>query len=231
MTPAHLGERAASWKLLLPNLLHDQKKIWLFPKSVALGHHLKPVIGIVAVTAALAVADAHDTQFFRRTPSFTGFNKALSGRNTTLGMMGFPLIFYLAGANRSDSYAQQTVLLAGEAVLDSEILTSVMKSIDRRLRPADVPRNLNLSDTWFRGHGPFLATRGSFPSGHTIAAFSLATVFADRYPKHSWVRYAAYGMAGMVGFSRVTLLSHFPSDVVAGAALGYSVAHFAVLRP
>jgi membrane-associated phospholipid phosphatase len=40
----------------------------------------------------------------------------------------------------------------------------------------------------------------------------------------------AYGLAGLVGFSRVTLQSHFPSDVFAGAALGYVISHDIVLR-
>jgi membrane-associated phospholipid phosphatase len=40
----------------------------------------------------------------------------------------------------------------------------------------------------------------------------------------------AYGVAGLIGFSRVPLQAHFPSDVFLGAALGYAVARFDVLR-
>jgi hypothetical protein len=44
---------------------------------------------------------------------------------------------------------------------------------------------------------------GSFPSGHTIAGFSVATVVSRRYgKKHRWVPDAAYGMAALVGASR-----------------------------
>jgi membrane-associated phospholipid phosphatase len=68
------------------------------------------------------------------------------------------------------------------------------------------------------------------PSGHTIAAFSIATVFARRYGNHRWVPFVAYGLAGVVGFSRMTLSAHFASDVFMGAALGYSISRFAVLR-
>jgi membrane-associated phospholipid phosphatase len=74
-----------------------------------------------------------------------------------------------------------------------------------------------------RGHG-------SFPSGHTIAAFSIATVVARRYGNHRWVPYAAYGMAALVGFSRLSLSAHFLSDVFMGGALGYSISRFTVLR-
>lgn len=58
----------------------------------------------------------------------------------------------------------------------------------------------------------------------------MATVVSRRYPKHRWLPYVAYGLAGVVGFSRVTLSSHFPSDVFLGAALGYSISRYAVLR-
>ena len=57
----------------------------------------------------------------------------------------------------------------------------------------------------------------SFPSGHSVTAFALAFVLSLAYPKGSGVFYL---LASMIAFSRVYLASHFPSDVVAGAALG-----------
>ena len=169
--------------------------------------------------------------YFGRTQSFDGFNTDFSARNTSIAMAAFPFAFYMCGLARKDSYAQHTVLMVGEAVLDSEILTTVMKDIDRRLLPAQVPSSSDFSDTWFLGHGRVLRGTGSFPSGHTIAAFSIATIFADRYPKPRWHRWVAFGLAGLVGFSRMPLQAHYPSDVFAGAVLGYSIAHYVVLRP
>ncbi len=182
------------------------------------------------LTAGLVALDPHDTPYFRRTASFGDFNKVASGRNTALGTAIFPLTFYALGLARKDSYAQQTALLAGEAAADAEILTTVMKNVDRRLRPSDIPPNGDFSHTWFKSHGVALSGRGSFPSGHTIAAFSIATVFAERYRRRRWVPWVAYGAASLVGFSRVTLQSHFPSDVFAGAVLGYTLSHHVVLR-
>ena len=40
----------------------------------------------------------------------------------------------------------------------------------------------------------------------------------------------SYGIAALVGFSRLTLSAHFVSDVFVGGALGYSVSRFAVLQ-
>ena len=88
----------------------------------------------------------------------------------------------------------------------------------------------DFSNTWFKSHGSILGGTYGFPSGHSIAAFSVATVVARRYGNHRWVPYAAYGMAALVGFSRLSLLSHFVSDVFMGGALGYSIGRFTVLR-
>ena len=71
---------------------------------------------------------------------------------------------------------------------------------------------------------------------NTIAAFSVAIVTAQRYGRqHRWVPIVAYGPAAAVEFSRITLSSHFPSshfpsDMLMGAALGYSIGRFALLR-
>lgn len=65
----------------------------------------------------------------------------------------------------------------------------------------------------------------SFPSGHTSAAFLTATlisVLTSASPA------ALFCWSGSVGVSRVLLGVHFPTDTIAGAALGMSLA-FAVL--
>jgi len=228
--PAATSERQISWKLLLPNVLHDQKPIWLFPVRAAQGKHIKPALAFVLATAGLVALDPHDAPYFRRTDSFNGFNRVFSGRNMDLADAIFPVSFYAISLVRKDQYAQNTALLAGEAVLDAQLLTFVMKNVDRRLRPIEVPPYGDFSHTWFKSHGRVISGRGSFPSGHTITAFSVASIFAERYKRHRWVPWVVYPLAGLVGFSRVSLQSHFPSDVFAGAVLGYSISRFVVLQ-
>jgi membrane-associated phospholipid phosphatase len=225
------AERAVSWKLLVPNLLHDQKQIWTFPVYAATGRHWKPALGVVAATAGLVALDPFDSPYFRSTSTYRGFNQVVSSRNTSIGMVALPAGFYALALARRRSYDQHTSLLLGEAVLDAEFLTQIMKSTDRRLRPGDVPLNRGFSDTFFADKGGgALGGRGSFPSGHEIAAFSVATILANRYSRHRWVPWVAYGLAGLVGFSRVSLQSHFTSDVFAGAVLGYAISHYVVLQ-
>ena len=61
----------------------------------------------------------------------------------------------------------------------------------------------------------------SFPSGHTAMAFALATSYAlSESSRSTAARVAVFAAAAAVGALRVASASHFPSDVVAGAAVG-----------
>ena len=220
------AQRDVSWRQLPRNFLHDQEDIWLFPVELAHGHHWLPTAAVVSMTAGLLATDAQDTPYFRRTAHFQGFNRVFSGRATGIGTTLVPPSFYVIGLIRKDSYQQKTALLAGEAFVDAFVLSSVTKAVSRRLRPSDIAPQGDFSDTFFRSR----LTSSGFPSGHTITAFAVATVFARRYRNHRWVPWVAYGAAGAIGFSRITLQAHFPADVFLGAALGYSISRFAVLR-
>ena len=228
--PSPAVDRPVSWKLLLPNFVSDQESIWSFPARVVQGRRWIPTAAVLGATAALLAFDPTEAAYFRRTPTFHGFNSIFTGNATVAGTIAAPVSLYAIGLIRKDPKMQRTALLAGEAVADVEILTTVLKDATKRVRPADFPAHGNLSDSWFESSGSCLRGNGSFPSGHTIAAFSVATVIARRYGNHRWVPYAAYGMAALVGFSRLSLSAHFLSDVFVGGALGYSISRFTVLQ-
>ena len=63
-----------------------------------------------------------------------------------------------------------------------------------------------------------------------MAAFSVASVFAESYRDKKWVPYLSYGIATLVGGSRVALGRHYLSDIVVGAVLGASIGHGVVAR-
>jgi membrane-associated phospholipid phosphatase len=214
-------------------LVADQKQIWSFPARLMHGQDWIPTAAVLGATAGLVLADPIEGGYFRHTTAFRGFNNILNGNVTAISTGAVPASLFAIGLIRGDSKMKKTALLAGEAMADSEILTTVLKDVTKRRKPAAFPASGNLSDSWFDNrNSPYFYARGngSFPSGHTIAAFSVATIVARRYRNHRWVPYAAYGLASLVGFSRLTLSVHFLSDVFMGGALGYSISRFTVLR-
>lgn len=225
------SDREVTWRSLPKDFFHDQKDIWLFPAQLAKGHHWLPTLAITGVTAGLIYADPHAMPYFRsHARSLDDLNDTFDAPITTAEVIVLPASIMAAGYLRHDQYAVSTALLAGEAYADSAIVDLGVKAVTRRKRPADVPPGAPFTDTFFNGgKSPFKGS--SFPSGHAAGVFSVATVIATRYHKHRWVPWAVYSFATAVSFSRVTTSAHFPSDVFLGAALGYTITRYEVLRP
>jgi len=221
-------ERPIPPKLLVTNIVKDQKNAWLFPRQVVKGRHLKPTLILVAGTAALVVLDPYIEPYFRNNSGFASFKTgALRGRNTTIAILAAPTALYIAGIARHDSYAKNTALLAAEAIVDAQILSLGIKAVTGRSHPSDIPVHGNFRDTWFKYNGT-ITNPGSFPSGHAMTAFATAAVIAKRYPRHRWVSYLVYAGATAIALSRLPDQAHFPSDIFAGAAMGYILGRFVV---
>lgn len=221
-------DRSVSLRKLPGNILEDQKEIFLFPKELAKGKHWWPTIGVLGGTAALVASDPYTAPAFRTTTRFNGFNRGLSAVNTAAFIAAVPAAMYGVGWLRKDSYAQDTALLAGEAVADGFLLDIPFKGITGRRQPIDYVGNGPYADSFFNGsHNP--VNSGGFYSVHAFAATAVATVIAQRYRKHRWVPFVAYGLAGAICFSRISRSEHFPSDVFFGGAMGFVIARYAVL--
>lgn len=93
----------------------------------------------------------------------------------------------------------------------AEGISLAFKYSVKRTRPYDKYPN----DFIARDHpGTF-----SFPSGHTTAAFASATALSLTYKKWQ-VAVPAYAYASIVGYSRMRLGVHYPSDVLGGMVIG-----------
>lgn len=134
-----------------------------------------------------------------------------------LADIAIPVTIGLRAWWQGDAADGRRGLMGGLAVALAGIVDQLLKNLLCRARPNAA------------GAGGFLAmfpcfpapyALASFPSGHTTTAFALATVLSLWYPRGRWVW---GGGAVLVGWSRIILGSHFPSDVLAGAVLGVAV--------
>jgi membrane-associated phospholipid phosphatase len=126
--------------------------------------------------------------------------------------------FGLYGIIFKSNKVKTTTLLATQSYLAAGAMSYAVKFLSGRQRPnAGGPDPDNM--IW---RGPSAhSTESSFPSGHTTAAFSAATVFAQEYKDQTLIPVIAYTAATLVGISRISQNAHWLTDVFAGAALGY----------
>ena len=116
-----------------------------------------------------------------------------------------------------------------ESLIDTQLVSFVMKNAIGRLVPSDIPPGGSLRDTWFKYKGTF-TNRGCFPSGHTASAFAIATVISHRYRERRWVPWVTYGTAAFLSLSRLPTRAHFASDIFIGAAMGYGIGRLVVVE-
>jgi undecaprenyl-diphosphatase len=77
---------------------------------------------------------------------------------------------------------------------------------------------LEMASKFSKGPGEILDP--GFPSAHTAFAFMMAILLAERFPRY---RVIFFIVAAFIGWSRIYLGLHYPTDVIAGALLGYGI--------
>jgi undecaprenyl-diphosphatase len=97
------------------------------------------------------------------------------------------------------------------------ILTGVVYGLKYLIgRPR--PLFLGIASKICRGPGEILDP--SFPSAHTTFAFMMATLLSAWFPRYQLLFFI---MAGFIGWTRLYLGLHYPTDVIAGGLLGYGI--------
>lgn len=226
-------QRQATWRSMPGDFLHDQKDLWTFPIRLAKGHYLLPTAIVVGGTVALLFSDPYTMPYFRNhQTNWDDVNDVFDPVISTSEVIALPAGLLTAGYIRHDDREVNTALLATEAYGDSVVINLAMKAVTRRERPSDVAPNGNFEDTFFSGNKSPLKG-SSFPSGHSTAVWSVATIVAERYRHRGkpWVPVLAYTLATAISCSRITEAAHFPSDVWLGASLGYTIAKYQTLKP
>ncbi len=159
-----------------------------------------------------------DIEILRNINSISGTietSKFISNSTTFVGA-SVPVVLGIAAIIEKDEDLLKSALCVGVSLGVSAVFTYSLKHAVGRPRPfIDYPQDINSYED---------IHSNSFPSGHTSFAFATATSLSLQYPK--WYIIApSYLWASSVGYSRMNLGVHYPSDVLAGALVGIGSAY------
>jgi membrane-associated phospholipid phosphatase len=202
------------FRKLVINILLDQKQIWTSPFHMH-GSDSLWWIGFGGATAALIATDHRTSTALENSRGQVRWGDNLSRIGATYTVIPIAAGFYAFGAFTDDPKAREVGVLGAEAMIDSLIVQSVLKPITGRNRPNTGHEN-----------GSFFDGGASFPSGHAIEVWSLASVISYEYGHTKVVPIIACALAGVVSVSRFTSRQHFASDIVAGGAMGWFIGRY-----
>jgi membrane-associated phospholipid phosphatase len=214
-----VSEKPISEQPLSPGIMHqlmqDQKSIWTSPFRVK----KSDAKWLLPLTAATALAFTKDQQISHKFDAYPSLQK----KSLSFSQIGGPLAtFGTAGALLAIGKMTGNDHMAGAGFRGVEALTYTqavmhgLKFITDRKRPGD------------GGTGKFWSGGDSFPSGHAMESWALATVVAEQYHNKPLVKFGMYGLATAISFSRMSAERHYASDVLVGSAIGYMIGRFVV---
>jgi undecaprenyl-diphosphatase len=128
--------------------------------------------------------------------------------------VGVPVGYFVVGLIHNNKDLKQKAAYTAATILLNTATTTLLKNVVKRERPYHT----------YTGIFPNkIESDYSFPSGHTSSAFATATSLAITTKKW-YVAVPAFAWSASVGYSRIYLGQHYPSDVIMGAVVGTSSA-------
>lgn len=202
-TPKHtLQDQAAIWTS--PARIRKHDLIWLAPLAAATS------VSILEDHHTMADVVSHNAQFNQDN---VNTSNVLVG-----GFIAAPVVLYGWGHFENDEHAREAGILGSEALVDGVIVEQGMKLIFWRERPSQD----NARGLFFQGKaGP----DSSFPSSHSMVAWSAASLLAAEYPSR-WNQIGIYTLATGLSMTRVLGQQHFPTDALIGSVGGWLIGRY-----
>jgi hypothetical protein len=188
--------------------LEDQKELYRAPFKPS---NIKWDALVLGGTAALLVSDRHIEKHIGN-DHFTFYQAtsdvAIAGLSATLGGV------WIWGIKGDHPHAKETGELELETLVNTFLIYTPMQLLGARQRPGEGTGN---GDFW-KHHN----INTSFPGGHAMFTFAMATVVSHEYSQ-KWVQALAYSAATIVTVTRFMARDHWSSDMFIGSALGIGI--------
>jgi len=201
------------FRKLFLNIALDQKDIFTSPFKVNRHNALEWLLPIAA-TGALIASDTHIANAFENSGGQVRWGGRISNIGASYTLIPIVAGSYVYGAWRDNPKGREIGVLGTESLLDSLIVAGVLKEVFRRNRPDEK----NAGDFWGGGT--------SFPSGHAIQIWTIASLLDHEFKHQKIVGITAYSLAGIVSAARIAAQKHFASDVVAGGTMGWFIGRY-----
>lgn len=137
----------------------------------------------------------------------------ITGESKWYYILFIPAYLILRFTLKNQDWSRKILFLL-VSISASGLINLLIKWLAGRHRPVDF---FNKGLFGFDYFGGLVYETTSFPSGHAVTAFTLATAITVLFPR--W-RILAFAAATAIGMSRIMLTSHYLSDVLIGAACG-----------
>jgi membrane-associated phospholipid phosphatase len=144
-----------------------------------------------------------------------GYSRFVTNTTTGFALAAPVAMGAVALINKDDELLKNAIYVSAALGVDGVLTYSAKKAFHRPRPYVTYPNDIIAYET---------EISLSFPSGHTSMAFTTATALSLSYPKW-YVIVPGYFWACSVGYSRMNLGVHYPSDVLAGAVLGAGSAY------
>lgn len=198
---------------------------WSYQDGIALGKEITPLVPLLGIASGTyLLAGLHNDEPIRSTiqrgygggwKSYLDVTNELGGSTMLYPVAGLFGISLLIDNNRF----QDAAFTSLESLFYAGLFTYSLKQTFGRVRPEDggTPNQFRP----FSGHS-------AFPSGHATAAFAIVTPWVLYYPHP--VTYGLFALSSGTAIARIANNKHWPTDVLAGAAIGFFTARSLVRK-
>lgn len=197
--------------------LKDGHKLLVSPSKWSFGE-ASLFLGFTGLTAIISTQDMKVKEFFNQSKSgfLDSFVPIGEYYGSGYGFVIIPSTVYLSGLVFNDAEVKKTGRMLIEAVVYSGLTVQLLKFISGRARPY-----VNTDQYDFKMFN-FKNSFNSFPSGHTVIAFSISSVLSARI-KNVYASIGLYSLAAFTAIQRIYSDNHWLSDTFAAAVLGIAI--------